>query len=213
MRVDRMSGEADPRRPPLTLSRKDDGSAAVRSSPLPMGEGSFDVDRHVTSRTLAAALVCAGGGDRPPRGDRLQRVLDRLRAGEAFTAVLCGARIESDGDAALITREAGEFRRRPRPPLPLPPGVETVWDGRWVMTVAEPGWSVVPAAGRMARLSKADRARLDALPPAARAAWPVLFRNAPGAAVLAREGQGAASLVETRLALALDTTPHEGALV
>ncbi|RZJ04563.1 MAG: tRNA lysidine(34) synthetase TilS [Brevundimonas sp.] len=197
----------------LTLSRQDDGFAAVRSSRLPMGEGCFEIDRDIAPHALAAALVCAGGGDRPPRGDRLQRIVDRLHQGDRFTAVLCGARIAADGPHALITREAGEFRRRPRPPLPLPPGVETVWDGRWALTVAEPGWSVAPAAGLMARLSKADRARLDALPAAARGAWPVLIRNAPGAAVLAREGAGAACLVETRLALALDTTPHEGALV
>ena len=213
MRCDRTNGEAAPGPSPLTLSRKYDGFAAVRSSPLPLGEGVFQIDRHVTARTLAAALVCAGGGDRLPRGDRLQRILDRLHSGDRFAAVLCGARIAAEGDAVLIVREAGEFRRRLQPPLALPVGEETVWDGRWALTVAEPGWFVAPAAGRMGRLSKADRAVLDALPAAARGAWPVLFRNAPGAAVLAREGQGAASLVETRLALALDTTPHEGALV
>ena len=36
-----MSGEAAPRRSPLTLSRKNDGYAAVRSSPLPSGEGPY----------------------------------------------------------------------------------------------------------------------------------------------------------------------------
>ena len=107
----------------------------------------------------------------------------------------------------------GGGTRRPLPPLPLPPGVETVWDGRWAITVAGPGWFVVPAAGRRAQLSNSDRAYLDALPTAARGSWPVLIRNAPDAAVLAREGPGAVCLVETRLALALDTTPHEGALV
>ncbi len=209
MRVDRGSGEAAPRQPPLTLSRKDDGSAAVRSSPLPQGEGWLVVDRDADATTLAAALVCAGGGDRPPRGDRLARVLTRLRAGENFTATLCGARIEADGDRAALFREPGELTRRPPPPLPLSPGVEAVWDGRWAITTDEPGWSVVRAGGHMAALSDADRVMLKALPPAARAGQPVLIRNAHGAPVLARTGANARSLVEQRLALALDRMTHE----
>lgn len=209
MRVDCPGGEAAPRQPTHTLSRKDDGSAAVRSTPLPSGEGTLKLERDVDGFTLAAALVCAGGGDRPPRGDRLDRLLTRLKAGETFTAALCGARVEAGPDHILVTREAGEFSRRPRPPLPLPPGVETVWDGRWAITAAEPGWSVVPAAGRLAALPKADRARLDALPPAARGAAPVLIRNGETAPVLAGSVAGTRSLVEERLALALDRMTHE----
>ena len=111
-----------------------------------------------------------------------------------------------------MTREAGEFARRPLPPLPLAPGVETVWDGRWALTAAGPGWSVVPTAGRMATLSKADRARLDALPPAARGGRPVLIRNGSTAPVLAGPEVKARSLVEERLALALDRMTHEAEL-
>ncbi|HYC74292.1 ATP-binding protein [Brevundimonas sp.] len=177
--------------------------------PLPLGEGSFTLDRSVSARLLGAALVCAGGGDRRPRGDRLDRILTRLKAGETFTAVLCGARIEAGPDRVLIAREPGEFARRSPPPLPLPPGVETVWDGRWALTAADPGWSVVPAAGRLSALSKADRARLNALPPAARGAMPVLIRNGATAPVLAGTAAKAHSLVEERLALALDRMTHE----
>lgn len=193
MKVDGSSGEA----------------AAVRPVPFPPGEGAFTLDRAVPARALAAALVCAGGGDRPPRGDRLDRLLQRLGAGEAFTAALCGARIEAGPDHILVTREAGEFARRPAPPLPLVPGEEAVWDGRWAITAAKPGWSVVPAAGRLAALSKPDRARLDALPPAARGAAPVLIRNDGTAPVLAGAAAVARSLVEERLALALDRMTHE----
>lgn len=209
MRVGWSSGEAVPGHPPLTLSRNYDGSAAVRSTPLPSGEGTLILDRSVSARLLAAALVCAGGGDRRPRGDRLDRILTRLKAGETFTAVLCGARIEAGPDRVLIAREPGEFARRSPPPLPLPPGVETVWDGRWALTAADPGWSVVPAAGRLSALSKADRARLNALPPAARGAMPVLIRNGATAPVLAGTAAKAHSLVEERLALALDRMTHE----
>lgn len=186
--------------------------AATGSLPLPMGDGSFRIDRAISARTLAATLVCAGGGDRPPRGDRLVRLIDRLRAGETFTAILCGARVEAGADHIRVTRECGEFARRPRPPLPLPPGVETVWDGRWAVTAASPGWSVVPAAGRLSALSGADRARLGRLPPAVRGALPVLIRNGETAPVLAATVAVARSLVEQRLALALDRMTHESEL-
>lgn len=213
-------GGAEPRRmrvgwreagqlPTLTLSRKDDRFALVRSSPLPLGEGVLELDRSVSASILAAVLVCAGGGDRPPRGDRLERLLGRLRIGEPFTATLCGARIEAAADQVLVTREPGEFARRSIPPLPLAPGVETVWDGRWAVTALESGWSVAPAAGRMAALSKADRARLNALPPAARGGQPVLIRNDADAPVLAGAVARTRSLVEERLALALDRMTHE----
>jgi tRNA(Ile)-lysidine synthase len=197
---------------PRTLSYKDDRFPPVRSTLLPMGEGWIRADRNIDGHALAAVLVCVGGGDRLPRGDRLEAIRVRLRSGADFTATLCGARIEAVGDQVLVTREVGEFARRPRPPLPLAPGVETVWDGRWVLAVAEPGWSVVPAAGRMAALSGDDRAVLKALPPAARGAMPVLIRNAAAAPVLAGTVGRTASLVGERLALALDRMTHEGDL-
>lgn len=209
MRVDRASGEAGPGRSPLTLSRRNDGLAAVRSSPLPLEEGWFHIDRGIDASTLAAVLVCVGGDDRLPRGDRLASIRSRLLSREDFTATLCGARIEATGDSVLVSREAGEFVRRPRPPLPLASGVETVWDGRWAVTVDSPGWSVAPAAGRMAALSDADRAALKALPAAMRGAWPVLIRNDATAPVLAGTAARATSLVEERLALALDRMTHE----
>ncbi len=209
MRVGWASGEADPGQPTLTLSHEDGRFAPVRSSPLPMGEGSVIIDRTTDAHTLAIALVCVGGGDRPPRGDRLDAILTRLLSAEEFTATLCGARIEARGDKLHLTREAGELTRRPPPSLPLSPGVETVWDGRWAISVPSPGWSVVPAAGRMAALSDVDRATLKTLPPAARGSVPVLIRHDGTVPVLAGTAGKARSLVEQRLALALDRMTHE----
>lgn len=179
------------------------------SSPLPLGEGVLVLDRTLSTSTLAAAFVCTGGGDRMPRGDRLIALAARLGTPDAFTATLCGARMHATADHILIHREAGEFSRRPPPDIDLTPGVEAVWDGRWAITFDEPGWTVTAAAGRMAALSEADRAVLKALPPAARPTRPVLIRNGRDAPVLAGTVGQARSLVEQRLALALDAVTHE----
>lgn len=167
--------------------------------------------RDAAARALAAAVVCAGGDERPPRGDRLARLRERLAQGEVFTATLSGARIVATEEGVSLTREPGEFRRLGAEPLPLPPGVEMIWDGRWSLTADEPSWSVAPAAGRMAALSAADQARLRALPAAVRGGRPVLIRNNPPATVLAGEAVGAHALIEQRLAFALDGMTHEPA--
>nr|WP_082526003.1 tRNA lysidine(34) synthetase TilS [Brevundimonas sp. Root1279] len=172
-------------------------------------EGVILIRRDIGTRVLSAVLVCAGGGDRPPRGERLERLRARLAGGETFTAALSGARIEARGDQVRVTREAGEFLRRPPAPLALPPGDETIWDGRWALTATEPGWFVLPAAGRMAALSPADRARLAGEPAASRGGRPVLIRNELAATVLAGDGVRARSLVEDRLARALGGVTQE----
>lgn len=188
-----------------------DRPLADRAGPPPvaLGGGLFEIDRSVAARDLAATLVCAGGEDRPPRSVRLDRIIDRLRSGVDFAAVLCGARVEALGDQVLVCREAGEFARGRLGPLPLEPGVEAVWDGRWAVSAAAPGWSVAPAAGRMAALSKPDRARLAALPRLARPGRPVLIRNDATAPVLATPSVELHSLAEERLTLALDRMTHE----
>lgn len=185
----------------------------VACGPHPLlTEGVIEVGRAIDPRTLAVVLVCAGGGDRPPRGERLARLVDRLRAGEDFAAVLCGSRIEAAGSRVIVMREAGEFARAGTAPVALSPRVETVWDGRWAVCVAQAGWSVTAAAGRRGDLSRADLARLAMLPPGARGSQPVLIRDASSTAILAAPTGRAWSLVEERLTLALDGMTHEGAL-
>lgn len=185
------------------------GEAAATAGVLGVEDDVIHLARDVAARALAAALVCGGGGDRPPRGDRLAALLSRLRSGEDFVAVLAGARLEAHGDRVRVGREPGELRRRGVSSVPLLPGEEAVWDGRWLVTAPEVGWTVAAAAGVMARLSDADRAALKPLPPAARAARPVLIRNDPPAAVLAGSAGKAQALVGNRLARALDRMTHE----
>ena len=185
------------------------GEAAATAGVLGVEDDVIHLARDVAARALAAALVCGGGGDRPPRGDRLAALLSRLRSGEDFVAVLAGARLEAHGDRVRVGREPGELRRRGVSSVPLLPGEEAVWDGRWLVAAPEVGWTVAAAAGVMARLSDADRAALKPLPPAARAARPVLIRNDPPAAVLAGSAGKAQALVGNRLARALDRMTHE----
>jgi tRNA(Ile)-lysidine synthase len=139
----------------------------------------------------------------------VQGIIDRLRTGHDFVAVACGARLQATGDTVELTREAGEFRRSAAAAIPLAPGQDTVWDGRWLLRASDADLSVGPAAGRLARLSRPDRARLQALTPAARGGRPVLIRNADDAPVLAETQAETHALVGERLALALDRMTHE----
>ncbi|GAW41426.1 tRNA(Ile)-lysidine synthase [Brevundimonas sp. SH203] len=178
-----------------------------------VGDAAVEASRDIAARTLAAALVCVGGGATPPRGERLAALVRRLRAGEDFTATLCGARITAAGEAVTLVREAGEMARRGAEPLRLTPGVEAVWDGRFAFAAADAGWSVVAGRGRLSQLSDADRARLTPLTPQARAAWPVLVQDGAGGPVLAGAGVERRGLVAERLRLALDETTHEDDLI
>ncbi|MRL68357.1 PP-loop family protein [Brevundimonas sp. SPF441] len=191
----------------------DQAPSKTGARPTMDGEAMARVDRDVGARALAAALVCVGGGSTPPRGARLEALTARLKAGEDFAATLCGARIEAVGATARLMREAGELRRRDISPLALTPGVETVWDGRFVFCADRPGWSAIPALGRLASLSDADRAGINRLPAATRGAWPVLIRDDAVAPVLAGEGVERCGLVAERLRLALDETTHEDDLI
>ena len=186
--------------------------AVVRSSPLPLGEG-IAVDRSIRLPELAAVLVCVSGGEAPPRGDRLERLADRLQAGGDFTATLAGARVEAIGDTVIVGREPGELRRHPVPDIALRPGVPAVWDGRYEITAREPGWTVSAALGRLNALSKADRALANKAPAWARAALPVLIRDDGDAPVLAWRAAEVRALAPRRLGLALGETTQESDLV
>lgn len=176
------------------------------------GGGVFHLGREVGAADLAVALVCAGGGDVTPRGVRLANLLQRLRAGEDFAAVLVGARVEAAGHGVMVMREPGEYARgRLRAPVEADEGV-LIWDGRFEV-MASSGRRILPGAGRLAALSDRDRARLCAFPPAARGAMPVLVGRDEESPVLAWGRAGTRSLAEERLTLALGETTHESGLV
>jgi tRNA(Ile)-lysidine synthase len=163
--------------------------------------GAIRLPRNAAAAHLAAALLCAAGTARPPRGERLSRLVERLRSGEAFTATLAGARIEA-GAEALICRDAGESARGGLAPLDLALGETGVWDGRWEVTAGEAPLAVTALKGRAASLSAGQRARLLMVPAAARPSLPLLLRHGAAPALapldgpdLAVEGEGRARLL------------------
>ncbi|MGR4865758.1 tRNA lysidine(34) synthetase TilS [Caulobacter sp. LARHSG274] len=130
--------------------------------------------RDAPAAHIAAACLCAAGTAQPPRGERLARLAARIRAGEAFTATLAGARIEATGPVVRLYREPGEARRGGLSPVDLPVGQPMVWDGRYELVAEDPGLTVRPLQGLAARLPPAQRQALKALPPAARAPLPAV---------------------------------------
>ena len=174
--------------------------------------GVLEIPRDLSAATLAAALLCAGGGRVPPRGERLAGLKARLAGDEDFTAVLAGTRVEAAGATALLMREPGEMRRGPPAPLRLAPGETGVWDRRFEITADAGGARVEAALGRLARLTPQDRAAAARLPAAARATLPVLIRDDDSAPILAWRGAKVRALGVGRLALATGETTQERAL-
>jgi len=160
-------------------------------------------------RLLSAALLCASGGDRPARGERLERLRLRLQSAETFTATLSGARVEAGAETVLVARDAGEAARGGLAPLPLSPGVPAVWDGRFEITTDEPGWTVLPLKGLFAQLGHADRRVVLALPAAVRPGLPVLAREGGAGPVPAWRAARVESLAARRLAAACGVIAHE----
>jgi tRNA(Ile)-lysidine synthase len=154
----------------------------VDSEPVPPprvtvdAAGAIRLTREAAPIHLAAALLCAGGTERPPRGERLTRLVERLRSGERFTATLAGARIEATAEL-LICRDAGEIARGGLARLHLAPRETGVWDGRWEITAGDVPVTVAPLKGRASTLTAGQRARLSEIPAAARPSLPLLLER------------------------------------
>lgn len=135
--------------------------------------GAIRLPRDVAAAHVATALLCAAGTERPPRGQRLARLVERLRSDEIFAATLCGARVEA-GDDVLICRDAGETARGGLAPLDVAPGQTRVWDGRWDITAGTRPLIVGALKGGASRLSPDQRAALSAIPTPARPGLPLI---------------------------------------
>lgn len=124
-------------------------------------------------RLLAAGVLCAGGGERPPRGDRLDRLLEQALGPARFQATLAGSKIVAD-QSLLVTRDAGEALRGGLGAVMLRPEASAIWDGRFEMTASSEGLVARALGGVMTRLDKDQRQALYALPAPARPGLPAL---------------------------------------
>jgi tRNA(Ile)-lysidine synthase len=163
----------------------------------------------LTPRALAVACLCAAGAERPPRAERLVRIIALTATGAPFVATLAGARIEARAGRLSIMREPGELVRRPPAPLILAAGEAGVWDGRFEIAADRPA-RIVPLAGLAARLPPLDAAALREVPAKARAALPA-EAEAPSLRIASGEGLAVRCLVEERLLAALRAVDREPA--
>ena len=161
-------------------------------------------------RLVAAAALCAAGTARPPRADRLARIIEHLAREEPFIATLAGARIQAKAGRALFMREPGELLRAGLAGQLLAPGEQLVWDGRFEITTERVA-VIAPLAGHAAQLPRAQRAALRAIPARARAALPVVLDGAAVACPLLEETPGilVRSLVRERLLAACGAVERE----
>jgi tRNA(Ile)-lysidine synthase len=126
-------------------------------------------------RVLGAAMLSAGGGERPPRADRVEALLARLIGADDFAATLAGAKLVAARREALVVRDAGEIARGGLSRMALEPGRATVWDGRFEFRAGGPGLAVGPLKGSQSRLDKDAQRRLKDGPAEARPALPVII--------------------------------------
>lgn len=148
-------------------------------------------------RALAAVLTMVGGTAYPPRLERLERLYRGLPEGLAGGRTLGGCRLLPRHGRLLVCREPAAMAS----PVPVPPGAEVCWDGRFCLYLPE-------AAPQGLRLGGLGAARLGAaagLPAAVRAGLPALSDDESVAVVPAldyvRGGFDAGWLASSRLAL------------
>lgn len=110
-----------------------------------------NADPEIAIRIVDRAVAVASGAQTFTLA-RIERVAERLAAGERFSATLAGACISAQGDAVVIYREVG---RQGLPSSDLAPGDRLVWDGRFSITATRHG-TIGPASGL-------SRARFTAL--------------------------------------------------
>jgi tRNA(Ile)-lysidine synthase len=151
-------------------------------------------------RALAALIACIGGGEFPPRLERLERLYRELPDGLEGGRTLGGCSLvpkPAKGERRiLVCREVAALA----PPEDAPPGAGIFWDGRFLLTMPRDA----PDGMRLGGIGAAGAAALSSqgfdlgLPALVRAGLPALFdRQGLAAAPLLlwrRENLNAASL-------------------
>jgi tRNA(Ile)-lysidine synthase len=144
------------------------------------GNALRDFPEEAGLRALAALIACVGGGQFPPRLDRLERLYRELPGDIAGGRTL--------GGCSLIPKVSGGAEKEPRILVcrevaaqasheAAPPGARVFWDGRFVLSMPK----TAPAGLRLGGLGAegaAELARLgfdSRLPALVRAGFPALF--------------------------------------
>lgn len=131
----------------------------------------FDaLPREMALKLLAAAEVCAGGGDRLPRRNKIAALLENLSSAGPLN--LAGARIVRRDGLITLSRETGDIGRNRSGVCTLNGTDAAVWDGRFLVRSSQAG--EVVASGRVrGDLTEADRSWLMRLPADLRGTQPV----------------------------------------
>ncbi|MBX2853749.1 MAG: tRNA lysidine(34) synthetase TilS [Rhodobacteraceae bacterium] len=138
------------------------------------------LEREIALRLLSDTLRRVSSVAYPPRLDALEAVLEALIAGET-SRTLHGCVVErrAKSDVVAVSREPSACQHR----TPLDPNVETIWDGRFVVTVDRPGCEVgaIGAEGVAEMRRELERAARDEAksPPSPE---PTTWRRAPSSA-------------------------------
>jgi tRNA(Ile)-lysidine synthase len=156
---------------------------------------------------VGAATLSLGGGETPPRKERLDRLIARLAGDEVFVASLAGARITADPQAVRFTRNAGEAARGGLSAVALP----AVWDGRYDITGQG---EVGPLRGHSRRLPPDQRRALANFSAEVRPGLPVVtWDGAMTCPVLANDpDRGCEPLVPGRFLTRCGVNAHESEL-
>ncbi len=135
--------------------------------------GFASASRAVRLRALARIVMAVGGGDYPPRHDRLAALHDGImERPPGLKRTLAGTVAFAHGDRVAFFREAG---RAGLPSVALRPGASGVFDHRFAYAVAADapvGLTLAPV-----RLGGASGPPMAAIPTAARAVLPAVFRR------------------------------------
>ncbi len=138
----------------------------------------------VQRRAAVRLILAVGGGDYPPRAERLDAIVAEMTTKSAtsrFRRTLGGVVVDRKGQSVVFAREIG---RTGLPDLVLTPGLRAAWDHRYSVVVKKGA----PTGYHIGALGEFDRARLKfrapGHPPSVAAALPALRRRGRLVAVL-----------------------------